>query len=325
MRIIPPNSIVSAAFSQNIADMRARATIVAEESVTGQYSDLTKHLGGRIGDAMIGQKALADIENQRSQLGIREARLDITQKSLSGIQTRISGLEVQMLSALSIGDIAGKDIAARDAKAALSDVFSALNVRHGERFLFSGDETATQPFSDTSQLLSDVRQIALTATDPADFDAQLDNYFQSPTGGWQTSIYRGAMAASDADSVLATDPALVEVISGLAVMAISGTPDGLTLLSQNPEIVRSGAERVGIGSTALVNLRADVGIVQERVAKEQQGLDTEETILNSVYNQMVGRDQYDAASELKQLEAGLESAYLLTSRLSNLNLLNFLR
>ena len=56
MRIIPPNSVVSASFSQNIADMRARATIVSQESVTGQYADLTKHLGGRIGDAMVSNK-----------------------------------------------------------------------------------------------------------------------------------------------------------------------------------------------------------------------------------------------------------------------------
>jgi flagellar hook-associated protein 3 FlgL len=325
MRIIPPNSIVSASFSQNIADMRARATIVSEESVTGQYVDLTKHLGGRIGDAMISGKALSDIKDQRSLLGIREARLDFVQESLGGVQDRISGLEVRMLSALGVGDLSGQDLVARDAKAALSDVFSALNARHGDRFLFAGDETATQPFSNTDQLLTDIRQIASTATDAADFETQLDAYFQSPTGPWQTSIYQGAATTSDPDGVTATDPALIEVISGLAVMAISGMEDSLPLLSQYPEIVRSSAERIGTGTTAVINLRADLGIIQERISKEQLSLDTEETILNSVYNGMVGRDQYDAASELKQLEASLEAAYVLTSRLSNLSLLNFLR
>ena len=108
-------------------------------------------------------------------------------------------------------------------------------------------------------------------------------------------------------------------------MAISGMQDSLPLLSQYPDIVRSSAERIGTGTTAVINLRADLGIIQERIAKEQLSLDTEETILNSVYNGMVGRDQYDAASELKQLEASLEAAYILTSRLSNLSLLNFLR
>ncbi|PKP83112.1 MAG: hypothetical protein CVT79_03440 [Alphaproteobacteria bacterium HGW-Alphaproteobacteria-18] len=325
MRIIPPNSIISASFSQNIADMRARATIVAQESVTGQHADLTKHLGGRIGDAMISEKALSDIELERGLLGVREGRLDLTQKSLAAVQTRITGLEVQMLTVLGTGDIPGKDLVSRDAAAALSDIFSTLNTRHGDRFLFSGDETATQPFANTDQLLADIRQIASTATSAADFETQLDDYFQSPTGGWLTSIYRGASTTTDPNSVTAADPAIVEVISGLAVMAISGTQDNLPLLTQNPEIVRASAERIGSGTNALINLRADVGISQERVAKQKEALDTEETILNSVYNNMVGRDQYDAASELKQLEASLEAAYLLTSRLSNLSLLNFLR
>lgn len=325
MRIIPPNSIVSASFTQNIADLRARATVVAEESVTGQYADLTKHLGGRIGDAMVGKKALTDIEEQRSLLGIRQGRLDLVQKSLSGIQDRVDGLATQMLSALGTGDYHGQSVVARDAKAALTDVFSALNGRHGDRFLFSGDETATQPFSGTDQLLTDLRAIAASAVDTADFETQLDDYFQSATGGWQTTIYRGTSVSTDPDSVTATDPALVELISGLAVMALSGSEDNIALFRQNPEIVQSGAERVNSGITALVNLRADVGIIQERVAKSLESLDTEETILNGIYNNMAGRDQYDAASELKQLEASLESAYVLTSRLSNLSLLNFLR
>ncbi|OYW89412.1 MAG: hypothetical protein B7Z22_00250 [Hyphomonas sp. 32-62-5] len=110
MRIIPPNSIVSASFTQNIADLRARATVVAEESVTGQYADLTKHLGGRIGDAMVGKKALTDIEEQRSLLGIRQGRLDLVQKSLSGIQDRVDGLATQMLSALGTGDFHGQSV-----------------------------------------------------------------------------------------------------------------------------------------------------------------------------------------------------------------------
>lgn len=325
MRVIPPNSIVSASFTQNIADMKARATTVAQESVTGQHADLTKHLGGRIGDAMTSHKALADIADQRGLLSLRAGRLELAQQSLGGIQERISGLEVRMLSALSMGDRPGQDLVARDAEAALKDTFNALNSRHGDRFLFAGDQTATQPLNNPDQLLADILQIANTATSAADFELQLDQYFQSPTGGWLTSIYAGTTTSSDPDAVTATDPAIIEVISGLAVMAISTTSNNIALFDQNPEIVAASAERIGTGSTALVNLRADIGISQERIAKSRESLDTEEAILNTVYNNMVGRDQYAAASELKQLEAGLEAAYLLTARLSNLNLLNFLR
>lgn len=325
MRIIPHSSIVSASFSQNIADLRARTSVVSQESVTGQYADLTKHLDGRIGDAMVAKKALTDIQDQRDQLGIRQSRLDLVEQTLGGIQDRASGLQTQMLTSLGLGDLYGQSVVARDAKAALDDALSSLNVRHGSRFLFAGDATATQPFLGTDQLLVDIRQIAITATDPANFETLLDDYFNSPTGGWQTTIYQGSTTSSDPDGVVATDPALVELISGLAVMAISGSENNIALLRQNPDIVRDGADRVGSGTTAIINLRADIGIIQQRVAQSIENLDTEETILNGVYNNMVGRDQYDAASELKQLEASLEAAYLLTSRLSNLSLLNFLR
>jgi len=39
----------------------------------------------------------------------------------------------------------------------------------------------------------------------------------------------------------------------------------------------------------------------------------------------VGRDQFEAAAELKQLEVALESSYIITSRLSDLSLSNYLR
>ena len=48
-------------------------------------------------------------------------------------------------------------------------------------------------------------------------------------------------------------------------------------------------------------------------------------VLTQSFNQMTARDQYEAASELKQLETSLEASYTLTARLANLSLLNFMR
>ena len=52
--------------------------------------------------------------------------------------------------------------------------------------------------------------------------------------------------------------------------------------------------------------------------------DLEETLLNQAFTDLVGKDQFEAAAQLRELEANLEASYLLTSRLSNLSLLNFL-
>jgi flagellar hook-associated protein 3 FlgL len=48
-------------------------------------------------------------------------------------------------------------------------------------------------------------------------------------------------------------------------------------------------------------------------------------VLSAAFNSLTGRDQYEAVTELEQLETNLEAAYLVTTRLSNLTLLNFIR
>ncbi|WP_300394455.1 flagellin [Henriciella sp.] len=324
-RLSIPSALLSAKLTQNVADLRSRISAVSTEATTGQRADLTKHLSGRIGDAMLSQKALQDITSERSTLGIREARLDLVQQSLSGIQTTTNGLSARLLSAVGIGNESEVTAVSRDAKNALEKVFSSLNVRHGERFLFAGDATSTQPFGDTDQLLSDVRQMAIDATDAADFETLMDDYFNSPTGGWQQTIYQGSATASDGDAVTATDPALRKVVAGLATMALAGQDSTPALLQINMGALQSAADKVSEGQVDLTNLRAGLGVTQERITSSQEALDVEETILTEAFTKIATRDQYEAATELRELESNLEASYLLTARLSNLSLMNYLR
>jgi len=325
MRITPPNSLISAQFSQNITSLRESISRTAEEATTGRYSDLTAHLSGRIGTAMLSQKAVEDISFQREQLSQREGRLEVTQRSLTLIHERVLGLDTSMREALANGDLISQGLAAREAKAALSNVFSALNVRFGERFLFAGDATATQPLPSPDDLLAEIRQLADSAASPADFAASLDTYFNTPGGGWQQSIYGGTNTASDPDAVTGTNPALVELISGLAVLALGDPADSPALFRQDPDTVLAGASRVTSGLTALTSLRADRGVIQEQLTIQKESLDIEETIFANAFNALTARDQYEAASALKTLESTLEASYLLTSRLASLSLLNYLR
>lgn len=326
MRVTPPPpNLISAQFGRTVATLRESIARTAEESTTGRYADLTAHLSGRIGTAMLSQKAVDDIAFRREQLSLREGRLDVTQQSLGLIHDRVLGLDTRMREALATGNELSQGLTARDAKAALGNVFSMLNVRFGERFLFAGDATATQPLGSPDDLLADLRNLADTAIDAADFAASLDTYFNTPGGGWQTSMLQSSPNASDPDAVTANDPALVGLISGLAMMALSDPDTSPALLKTDSDIVLAGAERVTSGLTALTNVRADRGVIQEQIEVEKQSLNVEETIFTIALNNLSARDQYEAATALKQLESTLEASYLLTSRLSSLSLLNYLR
>lgn len=326
MRIPPPNSLISAQFTQNIADLRQSIARTAEEATTGRYSDLTAHLSGRIGSAMLSQKAVDAISFEREQLSQREVRLDITQSNLALLHERSVGVGVSMRIALGSGDLVAQGLAARDAKAALGNIFGALNVRYGERYLFSGDATATLPLPNPADLLSQLRTIADGAATPADFALAIDTYFNDPAGGWQQSIYRGADTASDPDAITASNPAIVEIISGLAVLALADPINSPpVLLSLNPDVVDAAADRVSSGTVTLTNVRSELGVKQEQIRADQKLLDIEETIVTTAFNSLTARDQFEAASALKILESNLEASYLLTSRLASLSLLNFMR
>ena len=324
MSIITTNLSLSSALSQTITEMRERLTVTSQEAVTGRYSDLTEHLSGSIGTAMLSQQAVDSIQEDRERLTLRESRLDIVQNSLATIQESADTLSISMLSATSTEDSLAQETTAREARAALEQAFSVMNVRHGDRFLFSGDATSTVPMGSVDDLLADIGTLANDATTTEEFETALESYFNDPDGGWQTNIFNGLATSSDPDGVTAADPAITQLISGLAVMALGDPAEGVAAVADNTEFLDMAANRSATGATELVGLRASLGLTQSQISRAQDTLDTEETVLTNALNTLTARDQYEAASELEQLEASLEASYLLTSRLANLTLLNYL-
>lgn len=325
MRLPTMTSLVTPHLSDAISNMRQRISQTSQEAVTGRHADLARHLDGQVGRAMISQKAVDDIAQQRSILSLRETRLDLAQRSLTAVQDVSSGIAIALESAIGMGDTARRGLVARDAEAALGQAFSALNARHGERYLFAGDATASRPFAGPGALIADIRAIAGASASSADFDAAVAAYFDDPAGPWQQGIYGGTAAASDPDSVTAIDPAITAIVSGLAVISLAGPDEGIAVFDADASAFHSAASRLSSGETALTRLRSDRGAVQQEISNRQSALDLEETILTRSFNALTARDQYEAASELRELEANLEASYLLTARLSNLSLLNFLR
>ncbi|HAE26011.1 MULTISPECIES: flagellin [Hyphomonas] len=325
MRLTLPITHLSSGLSETIVRLRDRMDTTSEEAVTGRYKDMTAHLSGRIGQAMLGQKAIDDVANERTQLTLKETRLEIIQQSLTAIDDNIGQLGVRMKSALGSEDFTARESVVRDAKAALASTFSVLNTRHGERYLFSGDATNTKPVGDVDIFLGDVRSMAASATDAADFAAQMDSYFNTPGSGWQANVYSGTATASDPASLTGTDPAITQTLQGLAVLALSGSDETLPLLNGNSDTLIAATETLADGQAALTNARAERGILQAQIESSKSALDLEETVLTHSFNQMTARDQYEAASELKRLETSLEASYTLTARLANLSLLNFMR
>ncbi len=317
-------SLVTVRFDRAVSDLRDQLQTVSQDAVTGTHSDLVGHLRGKVGEAMLAQKALDGIESDRNRLELRSTRLSLTQSALDRVSEGVDKIGAQALSALGLDDQAGLKGAATAAASALEEIVSTLNVRHAGRYLFSGDATATPPLAPASNLLADIQAIAQAAPTPDAFAADLDTYFTAPDGGWRQTIYGGTPNATDPDSVTASTPAIVDMISGLAVLAL-GAQDQTSDTVLDSVVVEAAAKRVIGGQTELVSIQAEVGLKQAEIARDLESLDIEQTLFNQSLNSLIGRDPFEAASKLRELENNLEAAYAITARLSNLNLLNFIR
>lgn len=308
-----------------IAETRTRLENVSKEAVTGERANLSEHLSGRVGKAFLAKHATDGIELEREQLTLRETRLDLTQRTLTFIQESTSDLATEVQSALGREDTAAQRLGGKEAREAIEVIFGALNVRLGERYLFSGDATATAPLPDSAALISDIEGIAVSASDAADFTTQISDYFSDPAGPWQQVIFAGSQNTSDPDAVSAIDPSISGIIESLSVIALADGDPGFPIVDDNPELFQVAAAKLREAQTDLINTRADRGLIQEQIARDQDVLSSEEIILNNALTSIIGRDQFEAATELRELQTTLEASYLLTNRLSNLSLLNFIR
>lgn len=316
---------LSTALSNSITELRTQLADRSYEATTGKQADLVKHLNGRIDYALLGDQALKDNADDQARIELRNIRLSLTENTLGSIRDLTADLTLNMQTGIGLQDTKLQDTVAAQAREALDDVLSRLNVRHGERYLFSGDATATQPFLDADTLLTDISALAGSAIDAADFAAQVQTYFDDPTGGFQTSFYQGTQTASDGDSVLSNQVAFSDMFLGLSILALNGPGQTVPLAAPGTPAMDLALGRLERGRTLMVDIEASVGIRQTSLANEKDLLVREETLITASFQELVGKDPFEAATELKNLEANLEASYLLTSRLSNLSLLNFLR
>ena len=166
-------------------------------------------------------------------------------------------------------------------------------------------------------------------------ETQLNTYFDDPAGGFATTIYQGGTTAPSPVSLSngqkleldfrADANAFKDIIRGLSVIALAPETADSFASDDFSTIFSSGIGVLSNGKTGVTEFEAELGIVSETISRIDEHNEMERLTLTAAYSALTTRDQFEAAGELKRLEVQLESSYLITSRLSNLTLVNFLR
>ncbi len=329
----PPQAALSRTSSM-IGDLRRRAETVQVEAVTGRLDDPKTALEGRTGELHLLEKSLNDVGRYAQAISYAEGRAATVQTSLTGIKTQMQSLIDATNSALQAGGGVAMETVGAEATTTLSAVVSALNARYGERNLFSGDDGDAAALVGHEAILAESATVLNAAPDAATAYADLESAFQSTGGLFETSLHTGGAGNSPKAEVApgervevavrADEPALRRVLMDIAVVSISLSPDsGLN------DTLRDGLANAALASLRsnvdqVVGLSARIGVSEARIADAKARNTAAEATLSISIAELAGRDQFEAANELKALETQLETAYVTTARLSNLNLSNYL-
>ncbi|MEP3442692.1 MAG: flagellin [Sulfitobacter sp.] len=220
-----------------------------------------------------------------------------------------------------------------EAQNTLESVIGALNTSLGGRSLFSGMATDTAPLASAQSILSDLSTVMAGAGSVDDMINAAQAWFDDPAG-FDTTGYLGSdtalapMPLSETENVelplRGNDPAFRDTLRDLALAALADDPAlGLTAPQQD-ELLDRVTTNVVSTSGAIVDLQATVGSAQARIETLSVRNGAERTALEIARNNLLSVDTYQSATELEQVQFQLESLYAITSRMSQLSLVNYL-
>ena len=112
---------------------------------------------------------------------------------------------------------------------------------------------------------------------------------------------------------------LLRSLSSLVIAAENGQS------TDRDTILNTASIKLIEAGNAITEIEGRIGGAQERMQLALTTLDAENTALGLAYNARVSRDPFETAVRLQQLESQLESAFVLSARISQLTLVNFLR
>lgn len=317
-----------------VSTLRERSDDTRVEAVTGRYSDVTSHLGGRVTELMQLEKSINDLKDYSETIALSETRAEVTQQSLSrvrGVAQLLADTTDLLRTNGTTSDFEGVSAQARDE---LASIVSALNVQFAGRPLFSGDDGNGITVIDHETIQGFATPILETgASGSAAYDTLISD-FLAAGGTFETSIYLGGAGDAPAAlvgpgesvdySVKADEASLRTVLANVAALGAAFDTSNSIPTAQRREIAERASNGLRSDISNIVALEGRVGSAENRIATIKARNVASEASLTLSFNELAGADQLDATLELTELERQLETAFATTARMSNLSLVNFL-
>ncbi|MEL6464858.1 MAG: flagellin [Pseudomonadota bacterium] len=256
------------------------------------------------------------------------------QSALDRLDTSASSLSTALLSISSsaIGPVL--DQLSLEATSEFENLVSALNTSSAGRSLFAGVATDRGALAPADDILTDLRAAVAGALSPEDIKAAVDTWFDDPTG-FRASSYTGSdislapFQVSEDEQIpidlKADDAVFRDLLKSTALAALAADASfGLPTSSQQELLTTAGIDLLQ-AKTHLTATQANLGAAEARLDTIATRNAARNVSLEFAKGALLQADPYDTATQLEAVQFQLQSLYTITSRMSDLSLVNFIR
>lgn len=324
----------SLVFSRQGTGLKTAMQQLSTEVTTGLVSDQTERLKGNYVPIAGIEASLTQLDAYHTVTSETQVIADLMQTTLGTIGDQTSSLGTALLAGASSNAPLQINTLGTDAANRLATVMSALNVKIGERSLFSGQATDKAAVASADTLLTAL-QDAVTASgaiSSADVETAVNAWFDDPNG-FVATIYQGGEALLPVPigrdqtaqiDVTAQDPAIIQTLKGFAMGALlsRGVLAGSDVARS--DLARRAGEKLAGSHSTIVQLAARLGTTEATIQNTATRNDAEKDALQTARLNLLSVDPYETATKLQQVQSQLETLYTLTARASRLSLVNFL-
>ncbi len=301
--------------------MRITSNMIAAQQMTGLQSNIallqkaqqTATTGKRFSapsddptaatGSMAAGSSLRALEQYRTNVQRASSRIDVEDNVLQQIGDLLSrAKELGVAQAGSTATPQTRAIANAELKEVFNQITQLGNTKFGNEYLFGGEQSATAPFSASGS------------------GATLDYTTTNPQGQRKISIGDAQTLAPTHDGKqLLLDTGVLDAVKSLAHALDPASP------TYGTDAITSALGEIDRAAQAVATVVGDTGAQANRLSSVGQNLDALKTNLTTFKSNLEDVDMETAITELTTRQVAYQAALLATSKVTSLNLTDYLR
>ncbi|EFL89481.1 flagellar hook-associated family protein [Ahrensia sp. R2A130] len=328
--------------ASDIRRLQAEIEKSQTEAATNRMANPALELGQQNGLRLRLEGEVQVLESRVQAYDLATVRLSVTQSALTAIKQQGEQFSQSLITA--VGGVTDGNFIAATAEATLQGFRSAMNTSAGGDHLFAGIDSGSAPIGDLSAIRSDIvatftARFGFPPGDPASQNLAPDlvvDFLQNDlqprlTGTAWTSLVSGAsdeavkLRTGTGDTVdisISANESAMRGVMAAALMTAELAPylnaDSVAALARTSTDILAQ----GLADTNVLQTR--IGLTTGQIDNATAADNARRAGLETVSEDMVRVDPFEAASRFNAQVTQLETAYALTGRLQGLSLLRFL-